>query len=447
MVFERFPAEFSTNLVSTMKNLLAILVFLSILGACASAQVLQGRFVTSAYGWERQDTVGSSSNHLYGYQTVQLSITQGDYTVSTYLQGWNDFAGPLKNQGKIRLYNLYFKWRNIADLGELTLGRQAVFAGVGVGTIDGINATARLLENKVKLVGYAGPLAPADLGAQPTDNLWDNAMYGGQVVVAPIDEGQVSVSYMKRNLQPQSYMATRYDPNTGPYLTEIRPSASNEEYVSADASGEYEFVYGYLRYDHDLLLEKMSRFQFFTRVKPVDRIGVTAEYVQREPRVSYNSIFSAFVFNTLKDVELGLEYEIPYVSDLQVFGKYGQVNYGDETSTQLTGGASWKYVSASAAIISGYNGKVNAASVNAGYPLFDNMITPTVNFTYGRYKLSEYDLHRSVALSGAFGVVYRPVPVFSVDTQVQWIQNKIYKNDVRLFLRASYLLNERLSLF
>ena len=430
-----------------MKTLFALLVVLGILTNCATAQLLQGRLVTSAYGWQRQDTVGSSSGHLYGYQTVLLSLTKGDYSISTYLQGWNDFAGPLKNEGKIRLYNLYFKWRNIADLGELTLGRQAVFAGVGVGTIDGINASARLLDNKVKLVGYAGPLAPADLGAQPTDNLWDNAMYGAQVVVAPIEYGQASVSYMKRNLQPQSYMATRYDPSTGPYLTEIRPMASNEEYLSGDVSGQYDFIYGYVRYDHDLQLEKMSRIQFFTRVKPVDRIGVTAEYLQREPRVSYNSIFSAFVFNSLKDYELGLEYEVPYVSDLQVFGKYGEVSYGDEKSTQLTGGAAWKYVSASASIISGSNGKINAASLNAGYPLLDNMITPTVNFSYGRYKLSQYDLKRDVALSVALGVVYRPVTVFSVDTQIQWIQNKIYKNDVRLFFRASYLLNERLSLF
>ena len=141
-----------------MKTTLAILVFIGVLAECSTAQVLQGRLVTSAYGWQRQDTVGSSSNHLYGYQTVQLSLTKGDYSVSTYLQGWNDFAGPLKNEGKLRLYNLYFKWRNIADLGELTLGRQAVFAGVGVGTIDGIN-----IYNETTTVGYGLGKSKPDL--------------------------------------------------------------------------------------------------------------------------------------------------------------------------------------------------------------------------------------------------------------------------------------------
>jgi hypothetical protein len=57
-----------------MKKLLVVacLIFLSV--SCAFAQRLQARFVTSAYAWERQDTIGTSSQHLFGYQTIQLSI-------------------------------------------------------------------------------------------------------------------------------------------------------------------------------------------------------------------------------------------------------------------------------------------------------------------------------------------------------------------------------------
>jgi hypothetical protein len=53
----------------------------------------------------------------------------------------------------------------------------------------------------------------------------------------------------------------------------------------------------------------------------------------------------------------------------------------------------------------------------------------------------------SDALSGAIGAVYRPIPALSLDAQVQWIQNKIYNNDVRLFLRGSYYLGEHLNIF
>ena len=430
-----------------MKITAAFLVFLAVVTASANAQVLQGRLVTSAFAWQMHDTVGVSSSHLYGYQTVQLSLVKGDYTLSTYLQGWNDFSGPVKNNGTIRLYNLYFNWRNIADLGELTLGRQTIFAGAGTGTIDGIKATGRFLENKVKVIGYAGPLAPPALGAQSTEGIWDNALYGGQVVVAPVDFAQSSVSYSRKQIQPEAYSALRRDSLFNPYLVEIRPSASVEEYLSGDVSAEYDMVYGYLRYDHDLKLEKMARFQFFTRVKPIDRFGITAEYIQREPRIYYNSIFSAFTYNSLKEYEFGLEYEVQYVKDLQVFGRYGRVSYEGEKSEQYTFGANWNHISASASSISGYNGTINAGSLNAGYPLMDNMLTPTIMLSYGRYKLSRYEKNRVEVLSGALGVVYRPMTALSVDTQVQMVQNKIYKNDVRLFLRASYFLNERLTWF
>jgi len=430
-----------------MKIISTVLVSLAVVTACSSAQILRGRLVTSAFAWQMHDTVGVSSSHLYGYQTVQLSLIKGDYTLATYMQGWNDFSGPTKNNGTLRLYNLYFNWRNIANLGELTVGRQTVFAGAGIGTIDGVKAAGRFLQNRIKVVGYAGPLAPAALGAQSNQNVWDNALYGGQIVVAPVDFAQASVSYSHKQLQPEAYSALRRDSLFNPYLVEIRPSASVEEYLSGDVSGEYEMFYGYLRYDHDLKLEKMARFQVFTRVKPIERFGVTAEYMQREPRISYNSIFSAFAYNSLSEYEVGLEYEVHYVKDLQVFGKYGRVSYDGEKSEQYTFGANWNHISASATSISGYNGTINAASLNAGYPLMENKLTPTLMVSYGRYKLSRYESKRELVLSGALGVVYRPITVLSFDTQVQMVQNKVYKNDIRLFLRASYLLNESLSLF
>ncbi len=447
MGFERFLDRYPLHQrVITMKIIPAILVALTVAAQCVSAQILQGRLVTSAFAFQQQDS-GSSASHLYGYQSVQLSFIKGDYTLSTYFQGWNDFSGPTKNNGTLRLYNLYFHWRNIANYGDLTFGRQTIFAGTGIGTIDGLKAVGRFLDNKVKVVGYAGPLAQPSLGAQPVDNIWDNAMYGGQVVVAPVEFGQASVSYMHKQLQPEAYSAIRRDSLFNPYLAEIRPSASIEEYLSADVSGEYDMVYGYLRYDHDLQAEKMARFQFFTRVKPLERFGITAEYMKREPRISYNSIFSAFTYNSLEEFEVGLEYHVHHFRDLHVFGKYGQVSFGDETSQQYIFGGSWKYISASASSISGYNGTINAASFNAGYPFMNNTLTPTLMVSYGRYKLSRYETKRESVLSGALGVVYRPLPVLSFDTQVQWIQNKIYKNDVRMFFRASYLLNERLTLF
>jgi hypothetical protein len=430
------------------KNLAFLSLTLVLLGAdSATGQLLRARFVTSAYAWQRYDSVGSTSNHLYAYQTAQLSYTVKDFTFSTYLQGWNDFAGSFKNDPKLRLYNLFVKVRNIGTVADATLGRQPVFAGAGNGTIDGFSARGRFLDNRVTVLGYVGALPPAGMKAAIIDAPADNAMFGGQIVALPVDFANVSLSYMNRRIQPEAYTALRRDSLFNPILTEIRPSAQIEEIISADVSGEYEMVYAYVRYDHDLLLEKMAKVQLFTRVKPIERWAVTAEYLQREPRISYNSIFSAFTFHSLEEYEFGLEYDVEYVKDLQAFGRYGEVSFGDEISQQWTFGLNWKYFSASASSVYGYNGRINAASIHGSYPLMDNTLTPTASFTYGYYKLNRYQPKRDPALSAALGAVYRPMTTLSVDAQVQWIQNKIYSNDVRLFLRASYFLNEQITLF
>jgi hypothetical protein len=436
-----------------MKNflLLTCLLVLSVSGAFG--QRLQARFVTSAYAWERQDTIGTSSQHLFGYQTVQLSLAGEQLSFHTYLQGFNDFAGPVKNDPTVRLYNLYAKWSNIAHIADVSIGRQPVFAGVGTGTIDGGLASFRFLDSKLKVVGYYGSLPALRYKAAMIENAADNSMMGGQVVVAPVEFAQASISYMKKNMRPETYFSARRDSLFNPYLVEIKPSATAEEYLSGDVSLDYkEIVSGYARFDYDLLLEKNSRFQLFTRltpfgsssVKALQPLSLTAEYLQREPRLHFNSIFSVFSFTSLKEYEAGAEYAIG--TNWQVFAKYGSVSYNDATQNQITLGVNGQHISASLTRDDGDGGELSAASLNLGYPLFENKLTPTLLISYAHYKLSEYAQLEN-ALSMAIGAVYRPMRAFSVDAQVQWIQNKIYNTDMRFFVRVNYLFSQQLAIF
>lgn len=436
-----------------MKNflLLTCLIVLSVSGAFG--QRLQARFVTSAYAWERQDTIGTSSQHLFGYQTVQLSLAGEQLSFHTYLQGFNDFAGPVKNDPTVRLYNLYAKWSNIAGLADLSVGRQAVFAGVGNGTIDGGIASLKFLESRLKLIGYYGSLPSLGFKASLIENGADNSMMGGQMVVAPVEFARASVSYMKKNMRPETYLGTRRDSLFNPYLVEIKPSATAEEYLSGDVSLDYkDIVSGYARFDYDVLLEKSSRTQLFARVTPfaastmkaLQPLSLTAEYLQREPRLLFNSIFSVFSFTSLKEYEAGAEYS--FGTHWQVFAKYGSVSYNDATQNQITLGVNGEHVSMSYTGDYGDGGKLSAASLNVGYPLFDNRLTPTLLVSFASYKLSEYSQLEN-ALSAAVGAVYRPMRALSVDAQAQWIQNKIYNTDMRFFVRVNYLLSQQLAIF
>lgn len=427
----------------TLYSIIALLLFLS---ATTVAQRFQARLVSSAYAWERQDSVGKSSQHLFGYQTLQMSLAGGDFSYYTYLQSFNDFTGPVKNDPLVRLYNFYFKWSNIANIGEVSLGRQAIFAGVGSGTIDGGTVSAKFFDSQLKVMGYYGLLPAPRMKAELIGDPKNNFMTGGQIVGSPTEFSHASLSYTKKQIKPDAYVAIRRDSLFNPYTIEIKPTADAEEYFSGDISVEYEEkVSGYARYDYDMLLEKMSRLQLFTRVKVLEPLSITGEYIEREPRLSYNTIFSVFTHNTLKEYEAGAEYSLPW--NVQVFGKYGSVSYGDgETSQRITLGANSKHASVSLSRNIGYAGELSAASVTVGYPFCDNKITPTFMLSYARYKLSE-NASLDNALSMALGAVYRPLQTLSLDAQLQWLQNKIYSNDMRLFVRASYFFSHQLGIF
>jgi hypothetical protein len=426
------------------RSTLIIWALSAVLCTRASAQYLQLRLVSSANVWQQQDTIGQTSSHVFGYQTAQLSLAGENMSFHTYLQGFNDFAGPLKNNGFVRFYNFYLKYANVFDMVDISLGRQAVFAGVGNGTIDGGVASVRLLDSQLKVLGYYGALPSPEQKFEMNSNPGDNNMFGAQLIAMPKDNERISFSYMKKSLKPETYWAMRKDSLFNPALTEISPSASSEEYVSGDINFDFDRISAYARSDYDLNQEQISRIQFFTRLKVAEPLSVTGEYLHREPRLSYNSIFWVFAYNTISEYDIGAEYAI--CTDWQVFGKFGSISYGDDHSNQLTVGGSMKYASASFSWNSGYSGELAAFSVNAGYPLCDNQLTPTILISYAHYKLSS-GAPLSDALSGAVGAVYRPIPALSLDVQLQGIQNKVYSNDVRLFLRGSYYIGEQLNIF
>ena len=430
---------------SIQRSILIIFAVFIFLFSETSAQYLQLRLVSSAYAWQRQDTVGQSSNHFFGYQTVQFSIAGENLSFHTYLQGFNDFSGPLEDNGFVRFYNFYLKYTNLFDKVDLSLGRQFVYAGVGNGTIDGGVATVKLLNSQLRIIGYYGALPSPEQKFEMIGDQKNNNLFGGQVIAAPSEHVRFSLSYMNENQMPDAYWATRaYDSTYNVHDVEITPTASAEEFVSGDFNVDYKAVSAYARGDYDMNEDKLSRIQLFTRVKINEPLSLTGEYIHRDPQLAYNSIFWVFAYNTISEYDVGAEYAI--CKNWQVFGKYGSVSYGDDNSNRVTIGSSTKYTSASFSWNTGYGGDLAALSLNAGYPLMNNKVTPTIMIGYAHYKLSS-DAQMTDALSAAIGVVYRPVPVFSLDMQVQWMQNNVYSNDVRLYLRGSYYFGERLNIF
>ncbi len=423
-------------------RLVALLVLLSFIG---NAQLFQARLSAFGYAWQRSDTVSQTTSHLFGYQSIQASLNQGNYTLSGYFQGFTDYSGPHQYIGEYRLYNFYFKARNVADLLDVSVGRQAVYSGIGQGTFDGVWSGARFLDGNVSVNGYYGFLPAPHYQAELIGDKKNNAMMGAQLTVTPHEMVRASLNYSSRQMLPETYTAIRADSLFNPYAVEIRPSAVREEYFG----GEADVTYGslgslYFRYDYDLALEQSARTELFARVRPTDELALTGLYLQRQPRISFNSIFSVFAYNTVSEFEGGVEYTLDARTFL--FARFGSVSYGDDNAQRVALGFNNKLVSASVAHNVGTDSRLSSVSANAGYPMMEGQLTPTLMVGYALYKLSP-NADLTGAASIGIGAVYRPMQTLSIDGQLMLLSNAWYQRDVRLSLRATYLISERLGMF
>jgi hypothetical protein len=424
---------------------------LLILGAGSSpAQLVNGRFTTSFYSFQRFDTVGSSRTYLRAFQSVQLSMAQQDFSVHAYLQGAVNGTNQFGDNGNVRFYNLYFRWANIGKSLDLSLGRQAVYAGVGNGTIDGLMARARIWNNQITLTGYGGASVNDEYTGVRKD--WhDNLNLGGQVLTTLVPGARIGLSYMYRGEERDSYRAlreTQLGDSLKTYITvpfAIQSESIAEKLGSADASWSYgRIISVYGRYDYDFNYKETSRGQGSIRVNITDALALTGDYTFRKPQISFNSIFSVFTLNSTRLIEGGAEYGLTPL--LRAYGKLGVVSYADTSSMTWTLGLNSGYGSVSYSGSTGYAGQLESFSVQAAYPLCDRFLVPSLGVSWASYRLSAED-PKDNALAILAGATVRPTRNFSFDVQGQWMKNRLYDRDMRLQVKLMYWFAERVSLF
>lgn len=436
----RFAARIQST--GTLFLLAAALGLATVVPDTLQAQLVTGRFTTSLYTWEKFDAENSSATYLRGFQNVQLTIAQGDVSFNTYMQGAIMSDG---GAGLVRAYNMYLRWANIAQALDLTLGRQAIFGGVGYGTIDGMGAKLRLFKNRLTVAGYGGATPEGDYRGV-SKSVKDNMSFGGQITTTAIPNTQLGLSYMNRRAQRDPYWTTRMrDTSFTPVPYQVTFEPESEELIGGDAYYTMTGVFSaYGRYDHDLANNRVSRAQVGVRASITPRLGVTLESITRTPRISYNSIFTAFVPNSTQEVEAGVEYE--FLSWLRAYGRVANVQVTDESGTRWTFGVNSGYGSVSYSGSSGYVGQLQSVSMYGNYPLLENRVIPQAGIVFSSYRFSEQD-DRATALAVVLGGTWRPIRSFSLDVQGQWLTNEIYSRDLRGMLKLNYWFAERLSLF
>jgi len=425
-------------------RLLCLSLALIVVSSLSSAQLVNGRFITSVYAWEQFDTIGVSKKLVRGFQSALFDIAGSSFSLHTHVQGASLLQSTLDEVPDYRVFYLYGRLKNVSDAVDFSFGRMPYFAGVGNGTLDGILTTIRLSDNRFRITAYGGGNVPLDLELNGWKPLSKSFTAGGQILTTAIANMRVGISFVNRQRERESYWAIRPDPLLNPLTVYITPPPAKEQYASADVSYRVSSVSLYGRYDYDLNYEKIQRGQVGVRAGLTDELSATGDFIHRTPRLPFNSFFAVFSAEAIDEFEGGLDYVI--IPELRTYARGAFVQYDNDNSFRYTLGFAHHFVSLIYRGNTGYAGELNSISLQGTYPLFERMFIPSAGFTYASYRLNAA-AEKDDMIAGSLGAICRPINAFSIDLQVQWLKNKIVKSDTRLFGKLNYWFTEQLDIF
>lgn len=403
----------------------------------AFSQSLNGRFSSSVYTFERFDTSGSSTTNARTYQMLSFNFGKENMWLRSNFNLEYDLSNAQQSDPRFRVYNLYADFSNIFEVASLKLGRQPLYNSIAGGVFDG--ATLGLNYQGYKLSGYYGGNVPAYQKLELIENWSKNYLLGGEFTVLALMDWRFSAKYINKNFLSQSYTAVRLDPELNPINVLIENESNQYQFLSGEVSYfKQNFGSGNIRYDYDLNFNTSSRFEISGRYNQIKNLGVSLYYNYREPKIRYNSIFSVFDYGNTWEIEGGVDYLIE--NKYTVIGKFANVTYKDERSQRVTLGVSSPFGTITARKNFGYAGEMDAISLYTAFAQLNGLLTPSLGFSYTRYKLSADDPSNEL-VSVLAGTNYRPFRTLSFDVQGQYLNNKIYQNDWRLFFKLNFWFN------
>ncbi|NNG27749.1 MAG: hypothetical protein HKM87_09500, partial [Ignavibacteriaceae bacterium] len=134
----------------------------------------------------------------------------------------------------------------------------------------------------------------------------------------------------------------------------------------------------------------------------------------------------------------GVDYRIE--NAYTIIGKFANVSYKEETSQRLTLGLSSPYGTLTGRKSFGYAGEMDAVSLYTAITTLEGLVTPSLGLSFTRYKQSASSAQNElITLIAGFNL--RPWRAVSFDFQGQYLNNKIYNNDWRLFFKLNHWFN------
>ncbi|MBV6446110.1 MAG: hypothetical protein IFNCLDLE_02400 [Ignavibacteriaceae bacterium] len=399
------------------------------------SQSINGRVSSAYYLYERNETPSTQSFNARGYHSAILNLNYDKFSLRSYLNFENSFNQS--TDARLRVYNLYFEARKLFDVATVKIGRQPLITSSASGVFDGISLNA-----SYKWLGvdaFYGGNVPEYQKFEITDKWSEDYLLGGELKATIIPQLTIAAGGFIKNFKPREYTATRLDEAFNPIQVLIQEKSNQFKFLQGRIfydEGKAFQLSG--RYEYDLNYAKTSRIEFDGISSPVDKWHFNVYFNYLAPQIRYNSIFSVFDYANTTEIEIGAGYEV--INSVTVNGRVGVVNYQGDNASRFTLSANTGFGSISYRKSLGYAGEMDNISLYLAKSLFDGLFTPSAGVAFTSYKVSkDAETNSLTTILGGFNI--RPIRWLSLDVQAQYMNNKIYKDDLRMFFKANYWFN------
>lgn len=320
-----------------------------------------------------------------------------------------------------RFYNLYLSWK-IKENYRLRLGRQFLYQGVINGTMDAAVISARVLK-KLQFHGVIGMDATLDRSFELLK--WeDGNVLGGYLSYRLPWQNSIEVSYFQKQRSDELYWQQIGSSFFG-YLNQ------NVNY--------------YVRFDYNLLSEKYQIFRGrLTYLQP--KWSISAEYNSQRPRIYEDSFFSIFKVNAHNQIRAAFTYRLKNfdlgIQALQTVYNVSEfyILFKDDNDLRLIGSIGIpRYGNIGVILQNGFGGDNLGYFADLRYEFLPGLTARFYN-SYYNYERATTNISQD-ALAFMGGLRYRLKNQILFDAELQQSSNNIYKNDVRLLARITYLFN------
>lgn len=417
-----------------------VLIAMLIFNARLFAQSISGRLTTSVYSWEQQVFEEPSANHFRAYQLVQFNAT--DLGVKglgfhTYLNVSHDFGKKAADDPRFWIYNMYLDYRNVVNGLDVGVGRQRIYAGVGYGTVDGLQLKYRF-KDYFDLKLYGGMLAPLRKSYEIEEFDTENISWGFHITTSKLKRVRAGISYAQMSRVPVEYTSP------GIYTSDFRldhpVTALQKKLIGIDVRGIVTskfYING--RVDYNFSLDEIKRGEIGGRYRINRNFDIGLDYIYRTPSIDVNSIFWVFALNPNQEIAFRTNYKY---KDYLFHFNVATVLLDGDNSQRVGFGVNWKTLNVSYNHRGGYSGDSDGISVNYNHPLKSNFRL-LLNTTLFSYQLITSANGRKEAIAGSAGVQYIHNKFLNVQAQAQFLKNVWFSQDFRFFFRGSYAFTHR----